>query len=182
MKITLRLGDGVRTAEVLRRDGRIIVRLGPPAGADGIPPPVPDAAPAVALTPRALGDGRWILERDDGRRIALAGVAQGTERQLWVAGRTLRATRIVAGGGPRPADGAGLAATIPSVVLDVLVAPGDRVAEGDKLVLLESMKMVVPIVAPFDGTVVAVACAKGDAVGPGVPLVQLEADGAGAAP
>lgn len=180
MKVTLRFGDAHRAAEVTRRDGHVVIRLGPVASADGTVPGVSDDAPAVTLRAHARGDGTLSLTAD-GRRITLAGTAQGTERQLWVDGRTWRAARVVAGGGARPTVDAGLAATIPSVVLDVLVAPGDAVAEGDPLVLLESMKMVVPIVAPHAGTVTAVACAKGDAVVPGVALVTLEAAGSGAA-
>lgn len=174
MKVTLRFGDARRSAEITRRDGIVVVRLGPVAPADGAVPPVPDDAPAVPLRAHAHGDGTVSLAAE-GRRITLAGAAQGTERQLWVDGRTWRAARVVAGAAARPTVDAGLAATIPSVVLDVLVAPGDAVAEGDTLVRLESMKMVVPIVAPHAGTVTAVACAKGDAVLPGVALVTLEA-------
>lgn len=174
MKVTLRCGDARRAAEVTRRDGHVVIRLGPVAPPDGEVPPVPDDAPEVRLQARSLGDGTLSLAAD-GRRITLAGAAHGTERQLWVDGRTWRVARVVAGGAARPSADAGLAATIPSVVLEVLVAPGDAVAEGDKLVLLESMKMVVPIVAPHGGTVTAVACAKGDAVDPGVPLVTLAA-------
>jgi|GEM_PF-130938 len=180
MKVTLRIGDAERTAEVTRRDGHVVVRLGPVASADGTATPplaVPDDAPAVAFVVRPERDGTWTLvdAADGGRRIPLAGAAQGTDRQLWTAGRTLRYGRVVAGGAARhAADAAGLAAVIPSVVLDVLVAPGDTVADGQKLILLESMKMVVAIQAPFAGVVTAVHCAKGEAVQPGVPLLALD--------
>ncbi|MBK6769242.1 MAG: hypothetical protein IPG72_09615 [Ardenticatenales bacterium] len=122
-------------------------------------------------------DGTWTLvdAADAGRRIPVAGTAHGTDRQIWTAGRTLRCGRVVAGGAARhAADAAGLSAVIPSVVLDVLVAPGEVVADGQKLILLESMKMVVAIQAPFAGVVTAVHCAKGEAVQPGVPLLALE--------
>ncbi|MCE7937973.1 MAG: acetyl-CoA carboxylase biotin carboxyl carrier protein subunit [Chloroflexi bacterium CFX6] len=69
---------------------------------------------------------------------------------------------------------------MPAVVVEVLVAPGDAVADGQKLVLLESMKMVLPIVAPHAGVVTAVRCAPGDAVQPGVPLVELDRAAGGA--
>jgi urea carboxylase len=54
-----------------------------------------------------------------------------------------------------------------------LVAVGDQVRAGDKLVLLESMKMILPIQAPYDGAVTAINCAPGEAVQPGVPLITL---------
>jgi len=50
------------------------------------------------------------------------------------------------------------------------------VAAGDKLILLESMKMVIPIQAPRDGRVARVLCAPGDSVPAGVPLVELESE------
>ena len=181
MKVTLRIGGAERVAEVTRRDGHVIVRLGPIASGDGPtttpPPAIPDEAAAVALVVRPERDGTWTLvdAADAGRRIPVAGTAHGTDRQIWTAGRTLRCGRVVAGGAARhAADAAGLSAVIPSVVLDVLVAPGEVVADGQKLILLESMKMVVAIQAPFAGVVTAVHCVKGEAVQPGVPLLALD--------
>lgn len=183
MKLTLRIADTLRTVEARRQDGRLVVRLGEPVAAgDGAvaAPGLADDAPAVTFEVRRGLDGAITLvdAADPAHRIALAGTLDGNARQLWTDGRTVRYQRVVAGGGRREPDGAGLAAAIPSVVLDVLVAEGDVVADGQKLVLLESMKMVVAIQAPFAGTVTAVRCAKGDAVQPGVPLLALEPAGA----
>ncbi|MFN8422470.1 MAG: hypothetical protein U0470_03465 [Anaerolineae bacterium] len=72
---------------------------------------------------------------DPAHRIALA-VLDGNARQLTDgADGALPARR--GGRWRREPDGAGLAAAIPSVVLDVLVAEGDVVADGQKLVLLD---------------------------------------------
>ncbi|AEF42213.1 MULTISPECIES: biotin/lipoyl-binding carrier protein [Hoyosella] len=49
-------------------------------------------------------------------------------------------------------------------VLDVVVNVGDAVREGDTLVLLESMKMEIPVLAELDGTVSAVNVTKGDVI------------------
>ena len=46
----------------------------------------------------------------------------------------------------------------------VEVSVGDRVAEDDALIVLESMKMLIPLVAPAAGTVSAILVAVGDAV------------------
>lgn len=46
----------------------------------------------------------------------------------------------------------------------VVVAPGDTVAEGDTLVILESMKMEIPVEAPCAGTVTELAVAEGGVV------------------
>lgn len=49
-------------------------------------------------------------------------------------------------------------------VWKVLVAPGDTVADGDTLVILESMKMEIPVIAEAAGVLSSVAVAEGDAI------------------
>ena len=58
-------------------------------------------------------------------------------------------------------------------VLTVAVAAGDRIEAGDTVVLLESMKMEIPVLVESPGTVVAVKVAPGDVVQEGDVLVQL---------
>ena len=50
----------------------------------------------------------------------------------------------------------------------------DRSTEGETVIVLEAMKMELPIKAPRSGVVKAVHCAKGDLVQPGVNLLELE--------
>jgi len=119
-----------------------------------------------------------LLEREypDGRRqqIRVAGVKQGDKRAMWVNGRTFTAERVRERGAGSSAADSSLAATIPAVVTDILVEVGAQVAAGDRLILLESMKMVIPIQAPCDGVVTAVHCATGESVQAGVQLIELE--------
>ena len=61
-------------------------------------------------------------------------------------------------------------------VLQVYVAPGDPVAAGDTVVLLESMKMEIPVLSEDSGTVAAVNVGPGDVVQEGDPLVRLDRD------
>ena len=49
-------------------------------------------------------------------------------------------------------------------VWKVLVSAGDNVADGDTLVILESMKMEIPVLAEDDGTVSELKVAEGDVV------------------
>jgi acetyl-CoA carboxylase biotin carboxyl carrier protein len=50
---------------------------------------------------------------------------------------------------------------------------GDRVAEGDVLIILESMKMEMPIEAPCDGTVASITVKEGEAVDEGKVVATL---------
>ena len=58
-------------------------------------------------------------------------------------------------------------------VMSVAVAPGDAVAFGDTVVLLESMKMEIPVIVEVPGTVRAVKVGPGDVVQEGDVLVEL---------
>ncbi|MQW77168.1 biotin/lipoyl-binding carrier protein [Nocardioides sp. dk4132] len=58
-------------------------------------------------------------------------------------------------------------------VLTVNVSAGDRIDAGGTVVLLESMKMEIPVLVEAPGTVVAVKVAPGDVVQEGDVLVQL---------
>ena len=58
-------------------------------------------------------------------------------------------------------------------VLTVTVAAGDRVAVGDTVVLLESMKMEIPVLAEHAGTVAAIKVGSGDVVQEGDVLVRI---------
>jgi biotin carboxyl carrier protein len=64
---------------------------------------------------------------------------------------------------------------MPATVVRVDAAPGDRVRKGDSLIILEAMKMELPVRAPADGIVTAIHCKAGDLVKAGAPLVELEA-------
>jgi len=59
-------------------------------------------------------------------------------------------------------------------VIDVKVKSGDAVQEGDEVVILEAMKMELPVVADASGTVKEVKCNKGDAVEAEAVLIVLE--------
>jgi acetyl-CoA carboxylase biotin carboxyl carrier protein len=56
----------------------------------------------------------------------------------------------------------------------VEVAVGDSVKEGDTVVILESMKMEIPVESEDDGTVKEIRCEEGQAVSEGDVLIVLE--------
>ena len=107
------------------------------------------------------------------RQIRGAGHVDGDRRQLWVNNRTFTYNRVRQRSSGNVLDGS-LASSIPAVVSQVLVSLGETVSAGDKLILLESMKMIIPILAPCDSRVTAVHCAAGESVQAGVPLIELE--------
>ncbi|MDI6097895.1 biotin/lipoyl-binding carrier protein [Actinoplanes sp. NEAU-A12] len=59
-------------------------------------------------------------------------------------------------------------------VWKVVTAPGATVAEGDTLVILESMKMEIPVLAETDGTVAQLAVNEGDVVQEGDLIAVIE--------
>jgi acetyl-CoA carboxylase biotin carboxyl carrier protein len=64
-------------------------------------------------------------------------------------------------------------AHITGTVWKIEVKVGDEVSEGQVLVILESMKMEMPVEAPEGGKVTAIAVAEGQAVDEGVTLIVL---------
>ncbi len=58
-------------------------------------------------------------------------------------------------------------------VWKVLVSEGDHVDEGDTLVILESMKMEIPILAEESGTVTKLYVGEGDVVQEDEPLAEI---------
>jgi acetyl/propionyl-CoA carboxylase alpha subunit/acetyl-CoA carboxylase carboxyltransferase component len=112
------------------------------------------------------------------------------ERRVVVAGRTHRAV-VVADGATCRIDVDGIAHTVvrgdggvvrsgwPAFVVAVLVAPGQRVAEGERLVLLESMKMESAVTAPYAGEVVCVDVTPRSQIDAGVPLLRIRSTGDG---
>jgi acetyl-CoA carboxylase biotin carboxyl carrier protein len=65
-------------------------------------------------------------------------------------------------------------AHITGTVWKVEVKVGDTVAEGDTVVILESMKMEMPVETEEPGTVKEILCTEGQAVNEGDALVVLE--------
>jgi len=59
-------------------------------------------------------------------------------------------------------------------VIEVKVQVGDTVNENDEVIILEAMKMELPIVATASGTVKEIKCKKGDAVEAEAVLLVLE--------
>lgn len=79
------------------------------------------------------------------------------------------------GSGDEKAGDADLAAQFPGKIRAILVQEGQQVKEGDRLLLVEAMKMELAIKAPFAGSVSKILVEEGQQVGPGDRFVELQA-------
>jgi acetyl-CoA/propionyl-CoA carboxylase biotin carboxyl carrier protein len=119
------------------------------------------------------GEGRLAVTLD-GERRTWACARDGDLTRVGIGGRvwSFREERLElrhgAGG-----DRASLEAPMPGNVLAVKVGEGDRVSEGDVLVVLESMKMELQVVAPADGVIGGLTVSEGDQVERGQALVEV---------
>jgi biotin carboxyl carrier protein len=67
-----------------------------------------------------------------------------------------------------------LTAPMPATVRRIEVKPGQAVRRGDVLIVLEAMKMELPVRATADGTVARLNCREGELVQPGQELAELQ--------
>lgn len=127
---------------------------------------------AFTLTARA--DGRWAIEHTGQSKTAAAAQVPGS---VWT-GIDGSVTQWQA----QPASSRTRHATVDSdvrspmsaTVVRVMVAAGATVAEGDTLVVVEAMKMEMPLRASRAAVVRAVHCREGELVQPASILVELE--------
>ena len=153
--LTLRLGTGAVAARI---DAEGAVRIDD-----------------TTFTVTPAGPGLYVV--DDGRQRWHVAVADaGDVRWVSVDGQ-VAIVELEAGGIGRPrkktAAAAAMMAPMPATVVKVLVKSGQPVREGETVLVLEAMKMELPIRAPRDGIVTAVHCEQGELVQPGVALVDL---------
>jgi 3-methylcrotonyl-CoA carboxylase alpha subunit len=129
----------------------------------------------MAEVTRGPAPGEFIV-RDGDRLERLYAVANGDVTWVFHDGAVYEiASDLGAGGRRRSARAHGvLTAPMPATVVAIKVGPGDEVRAGDTLIVLEAMKMELPVRAPGDGTVIAVHCRPGDLVQPDVSLIDLE--------
>ncbi len=102
-----------------------------------------------------------------GRRFHVVSVPQGLSYRIDVNGVSHQIDRD---------DGGIVHAPAPAVVVSIAVKPGDIVSAGDRLAVLEAMKMEMPVVAPFSGKVRQVMTMRNVQVDTGAPLLQIEPD------
>lgn len=126
-------------------------------------------------------DGSWLVDTPAGRR------------RLWVDVQARRCLVFMAGRvvefqlpdphpqeeGTEPPAGPRLLAEMPGKIVQVAVSPGDRVAAGQTLVIMESMKMETELGASVEGLVRMIHVEVGQVVGQGDLLVEITPDPSG---
>lgn len=118
--------------------------------------------------------GRLEAVRVGGETFPVRVAKDGERVFVWCGGRVLEFRRA-AGRPARPKEsGGGLAAPMPGRIRRILAFPGDRVAHGDAVLILEAMKMEHAIRAPVAGTVTRIFHSEGDLVEAGTALAEIE--------
>ena len=149
-------------------------------GGDRAEQPADAAVEATATIAAWRSDGldlEW-----DGRRVRYAVAADGERLHLTGDSETVTVAVLPRFGAPdRGLAAGGFAAPMPGVIVEVRVEPGEPVAAGRTLVVMEGMKMEHQVNAPCDGTVTEVLVAPGDQVDNGSPLLVFEPAEASAA-
>ena len=101
-----------------------------------------------------------------GVRHRVVAVAQDAGFRLEIDGRAHTVERT---------DGLVVRAGWPALVAKMLVAPGQQVEAGDEVAVLESMKMVTTVTAPYAGVVTSVPVVANAQVERGAPLLRIRA-------
>ena len=120
------------------------------------------------LTVDGVNVNAFISGGADAKKIQINGAVYS------VADADARALSTASGGATREVPRE-VTPPMPSVVVKVLVTEGQRVCQGDNLVVVSAMKMETTLTAPFDAIVAGINAAEGDKVMPGDILVDLAA-------
>jgi biotin carboxyl carrier protein len=116
----------------------------------------------TTLTMRSAGHGQWSLE------------IGGDRWEVEVVDERTRHIRGLTAGAGRRRGPIILRAPMPGLVVEILVEPGQEVAAGAGLVVLEAMKMENELKAPAAGIVAAIRAQAGQAVEKGQVLVEFQ--------
>ena len=160
---------------IAMRRGRKRLHVEVTGAATGFQVATPDGA--FAVQDATFVDGH-LSAHVDNARITAAVYRMGDDLFVARDGATERFSLATPGAGDfgHVASGGGkVTAPMPATVVTVQVAPGERVRQGQTLVVLEAMKMEHNVASPGAGKVAAVRVAAGQRVEEGMELVTLEA-------
>jgi acetyl/propionyl-CoA carboxylase alpha subunit len=118
----------------------------------------------------------WYLVNESDRQVRVGVARDASATWIFLDGHVWRLENAQEPGSRRGrARGeSSVMAPMPATVVAINTAAGKTVTEGEIIIVLEAMKMELPIKAPRSGVVKAVNCASGELVQPGVNLVDIE--------
>ena len=163
MKITAQVGEQVHEVVIERRDKDFMVEI--------------DGAKRQVNANKLEGDFYSILSDHVSYEVSVEAGRDGyyirhgaSERHVRFIDPSRKARELAgAGDGPQTVE-----ALMPGQVVRVMVKEGDKVAQGQGLLVIEAMKMENEIESPKDGKVVALKIEVGQAVESGAALVVVE--------
>lgn len=176
MKRTLILGKQQHEVELVRRDGALTLSW----DGEAMPADILEVEPGCYSV---ILDGRSVDVRLDGAkhpdpdvRAFRASLYDGAYE--FALQDPMKALLAAAGGGA--AGGGVLTSPMPGKIVKVLVKEGERVVEGQTLLVMEAMKMQNELKSPGDGAVAKVHVAEGATVETGAKLLEVQAGEAAA--
>jgi 3-methylcrotonyl-CoA carboxylase alpha subunit len=132
------------------------------------------ASPERRIEVEVAGQAHLVTVEDGGGAPVTAEVAGETilflQGEAWAYGQ---AVADHAGGGGGPSDGA-ILSPMPGRIVSIEVVKGDSVTKGQKLLVLEAMKMEQGLLAPFDGIIAELNVEPGAQVAEGITLARIE--------
>jgi biotin carboxyl carrier protein len=117
-------------------------------------------------------DGRSYDVIVDAREGCTNVLVDGETVKVYVEDERERTASAVASA--RPVGKRTLKSSMPGIVVEIQVAVGDVVEDGQTLLILEAMKMQNPIQAEGSGTIAEIHVSEGDAIASGTALVDLD--------
>ena len=123
-----------------------------------------------------VGPGTYRVEHDGRLELVYVAGPRGRTWAFWNGELFHEAAPPEAeqSGQDRPQGLRTLSSPMPATIVKVIALPGVAFKRGDTLVVVEAMKMELPITAEHDGIVKAVHCHEGDLVQAGQTLIEVE--------
>ena len=120
-----------------------------------------NAAPRIAATLGFRGETRTVIASGKQDAAHATGFVEEARTVVFSDGRSFEFARDARGSGAAAAADGAILAPMPGKVITLDVAEGDSVIAGQRLMVLEAMKMEHALTAPFDGTVTELSASEG---------------------
>lgn len=135
-----------------------------------------NALPRITATLTHKGETRTISASGTDDAADMTGFVDGARTLVFAYGQSFELVRDARGTGAAAAGDGAILAPMPGKVITLDVAEGDTVAAGQRLMVLEAMKMEHALTAPFDGTVMELSASEGAQVQVEAVLAVVEKD------